>query len=705
MTSSESDELDRVLFTAIEAMPLGVIVANTDGKILYINKTFSAVSGHGPEVIGRIPRFLKSGHQPEDFYRRLWATITAGQIWNAEVINRRKDGTEYPARHIIVPIKDATGEITHFVGFQEDLTETKRKAVERVAIQETLTRERERAHVTLNSIADAVICSDIAGNITYLNMVAERLTGWPREEAAGRPMSEVLHIVDEASQEAVDPMALAPMRNSADHASKSVLIRRDDGFQIPIENSAALIRDHEGHVAGSVIVFRDVTAARAMALQMSHSASHDTLTGLPNRALLNERIAFAIALASRHKKRLAVLFLDLDGFKHVNDSLGHTTGDRLLKAIGQRLVDCVRGTDTVCRLGGDEFVVLLSEIERAEDPAITATRILEAVAEPYAIDPHDIHVTTSLGISVYPDDGLDAESLVRNADTAMYQAKAMGRRTHRFFEPAMNARAVKRQFIEAGLRRALERQELMLHYQPKVDLNTGSIIGAEALIRWNHPTQGLISPAQFIPIAEDCGLIQPIGDWVLDEACRQAQLWVKMQLSPGTMAVNVSAMQFQDETFLKRLLAIFGEGKFDPGKLEIEVTETVLMTHAEAAVPILQCLRGKGVRIALDDFGTGYSSLSYLQKFPVDTLKIDQSFVRKIGALPDGAALVTAVINIARSLNLQAVAEGVETKEELAFLKAQGCNAAQGYHFSRPVPQNELAKLLDSQKKAGPLFA
>ncbi len=331
--------------------------------------------------------------------------------------------------------------------------------------------------------------------------------------------------------------------------SNCVLVRRD-GFEIPIEDSVSPIHDREGNATGAVIVFRDVSAARAMADQITHSAEHDFLTGLPNRMLLNDRVNQAIALAPRHHKRVAVLFLDLDGFKHINDSLGHPTGDKLLQSIAKRLVECVRASDTVSRQGGDEFVVLLSEVERSEDTAITARRMLQAVAEAHSIDHHDLHVTTSIGVSVFPDDGLDAETLIKNADTAMYQAKENGRQSYKFFKPAMNVRAVERQAIEESLRRALERQEFAVHYQPKVSLKTGEITGAEALLRWTHPVRGPISPAQFIPIAEDCGLIRPIGNWILREACRQARVWLDAGLPLASMAVNISAVQFRNESFL-----------------------------------------------------------------------------------------------------------------------------------------------------------
>jgi diguanylate cyclase (GGDEF)-like protein/PAS domain S-box-containing protein len=580
-------------------------------------------------------------------------------------------------------------------GTTRGLVRALRYAIERKILEDALFVEKERAQVTLNSIGDAVACTDMSGNLTFLNFVAEKLTGWSRQEAEGRPMAEIFRILDTANREIIpNPMDIAVRRDRTVHLpANSILVRRD-GFEIPIEDSVAPIHDREGQAAGAVIVFRDVSAARALAVQMTHSAEHDYLTGLPNRMLLNDRISQAIALAPRHMKHVALLFLDLDGFKHINDSLGHPTGDKLLQSISERLIDCVRASDTVSRQGGDEFVVLLSEVEQSEDPAITARRMLEAVAQPHSIDHHDLHVTASIGVSVYPDDGLDAETLIKNADTAMYQAKENGRQGYQFFKPAMNARAVERQSIEEGLRRALERQEFELHYQPKVNLTTGAITGAEALIRWLHPTRGLVSPMDFIPVAEDCGLILPIGAWVLREACKQAQAWKDVGLPTMTMAVNVSAMEFRDKNFLAGLVATLAETGFDPRFLELELTESVLMKHATSTAIILRTLRERGIRVAVDDFGTGYSSLSYLQKFPIDAVKIDQSFVRQISTAGDDTTIVKAVIGMARGLKLRVIAEGVETAEEAAFLRAYRCEEAQGYFFSRPVPAQQFAILL-----------
>jgi diguanylate cyclase (GGDEF)-like protein/PAS domain S-box-containing protein len=570
-----------------------------------------------------------------------------------------------------------------------------RYAVERKAMEEALFVEKERAQVTLNCIGDAVICTDASGNITFLNLVAEKMTSWTRQEAAGRPMAEVFRILDANTRETTpNPMEISVEKNCTMHLPANCILVRRDGSEVPIEDSVAPIHDREGRPTGAVIVFRDVSVARAMALEMTHSAQHDFLTGMPNRMLLNDRVNQAIAWAQRHSKKVAVLFLDLDGFKHINDSLGHPTGDRLLQSVAKRLVDCVRGSDTVSRQGGDEFVVLLTEVVQSEDAAITARRMLQTVAQAHSIDQHDLHVTTSIGVSVFPDDGQDAETLIKNADTAMYQAKENGRQSYQFFKPAMNVRAVERQSIEESLRRALEREEFLVHYQPKINLKTGDITGAEALIRWKHPVRGLVPPSDFIPIAEDCGLIVPIGNWVLREACKQARTWMDAGLPLATMAVNISAMEFRDEDFLDGVFRILQQTGLDPAALELELTESVLMKRAESTQSILKMLRGSGIQLAVDDFGTGYSSLSYLRKFPIDALKIDQSFIRQITTAPDETTIVTAVISMGRSLKLRVVAEGVENQEELAFLQAHQCDEAQGYYFSRPVLPEQFATLL-----------
>jgi len=475
------------------------------------------------------------------------------------------------------------------------------------------------------------------------------------------------------------------------------------------------VLDQRANVVRVIGVNVDITerreaeeALRKSEAQMTYLAQHDFLTGLPNRKVLKDRLSQAIELARRNGKKAALLFMDMNGFKYINDSLGHPIGDKLLQSIAKRLKDCTRASDTVSREGGDEFLVLIPQVEHPEATIAAAKRLLAAVAKTHFVDNHDLHVTTCIGVSVYPDDGLDAETLIKNADTAMYQAKESVHPGYQFFHPGMNVRAVERQFLEENLRLALVRQELALHYQPIVDLRTGSITGAEALLRWTHHTRGPISPAQFIPVAEACGLILPIGAWVLREAATQARAWSEEGLPQITMAVNVSGLQFQSEDFLEGLFEVLDETGLDPRFLELEVTESLLMKRPDHTVSILHAVREKGVKVAVDDFGTGYSSLSYLTKLPLDTLKIDQSFVRQIGATPNGTNVLTAIIRIGESLNLKVVAEGVETAAELEFLLAQQCSDAQGYYFSRPVAAEHFVKLFEGSghwMKPAPLSA
>jgi len=570
-----------------------------------------------------------------------------------------------------------------------------RYAIKRTIMENALIEEKEQAEITINCISDAVACTDVLGNITLLNLAAERITGWPRETAIGLPMADVLRVVTRNMPGGpMSPIKLSVAQDHTTHFPPGCTLLNRDGTETAIEGSASPSRRSEGKSIGSVVAFRDVTEARKMASSMAYAAEHDFLTGLPNRMLLIDRVEQAVVFAKRQKTSAALLYLDLDGFKHVNDSLGHSVGDKLLRSISGRLDRCVRTIDTVSREGGDEFIVLLYDISAPEDAAIVARRVLLALAAAHPIEQQDLHITASIGISVYPEDGTNAETLIKNADTAMYQAKENARDSYQFFAPAMADRAMKRQSIEQNLRYALERQEFTLHYQPKINLCTGLISGTEALIRWSHPTRGLVSPADFVPIAEDCGLIVSIGKWVMREACMQAKAWADAGLAMGTMAVNVSSMEFGRPGFLNDIFAILTETGLNPEMLEVELTESVLMKQADAASLTLKALQAKGVRVAIDDFGTGYSSLSYLQKFRIDTLKIDQSFVRQITTGGGGMHIVNAVIAMAQNLNLWVVAEGVETQEELAVLRARGCNEGQGYYFSRPVPPDQVVAWL-----------
>jgi diguanylate cyclase (GGDEF)-like protein len=417
--------------------------------------------------------------------------------------------------------------------------------------------------------------------------------------------------------------------------------------------------------------------------------------------LFNDRLMQAISLAERQSKQLAVMFVDLDHFKKINDSLGHGVGDKLLQSVAARLRACLRRTDTVSRLGGDEFVILLSQVEQEEDAAFSARKILRAFAAPHIVDNKSLDINVSIGGSTYPSDGRDAESLMNKADTAMYEAKQNGRNNYRFFRRDMHARLAERLSLEGDLRYALGRNEFVLYYQPKFNLQTGQITGVEALIRWQHPHRGMVSPADFVPIAEECGLILPIGRWVLLEACRQARAWSDSGLGVVPVAVNVSAAEFGAKDFLSGVRAVLITTGVEPPNLELELTESVLMQDAESAVRILGALKAMGVQLAIDDFGTGYSSFTYLRRFPSDALKLHQSFVQEITSDPGDATIVSAMINIGKSLKQRVIAEGVETRAQLEFLQRHGCGEGQGYYFSRPVPAEQAGKLFGAGIREG----
>jgi diguanylate cyclase (GGDEF)-like protein/PAS domain S-box-containing protein len=558
-----------------------------------------------------------------------------------------------------------------------------------------LSREQLRIQTTLNSISDAVIGANLRGQIDYLNTAAIALTGWSRELAYGRPADEVFCVADAVSHAPRTGLILQVLASGVAQALPSgMVLIRHDGSEVAIEDAAAPIYDIDGTLSGVVVVCRDVSAAQALNARMAHQAQHDFLTQLPNRALLNERIGRAIALARRNGTLLTVLFLDLDNFKYINDSLGHGTGDILLQLVAQRLSECVRGSDTVSRQGGDEFVALLAESHHEGDAQLAAAKMLASLATPYRIASRELHISASIGISRYPDDGGDAETLVKNADTAMYHAKESGRNNYQFFDRDMNLRAIERQSIEASLRGALQQCQFILHFQPKVDLASGHITGAEALLRWRHHELGTLLPERFIGIAEESGLIVPIGRWVLRAACLQARRWREAGLPALPIAVNISALEFRQRDFFDSVRATLLETAMPPHQLQLEITETVLMRDVESSAAVLGKLTGMGIQLAIDDFGTGYSSLSYLRLFPIDVLKIDRSFVHDIDAGADRGIIVGAVIGMGNNMGLKVIAEGIETPAQLAFLQTLECAEGQGYYFSHPLEAAEFVRLL-----------
>ncbi|MFJ5538195.1 putative bifunctional diguanylate cyclase/phosphodiesterase [Vreelandella titanicae] len=560
------------------------------------------------------------------------------------------------------------------------------------ALQDT----REWAQSTLNSIGDAVITTDLECHVTYLNRVAENLTGWMSIDAFGKPLSQVLTLVDgHTFLAAPNPAQRAMEENRTVGLAMDCVLIRKDGSQLNIEDSAAPIHDRAGCTKGAVIVFHDACQSPAQSLKLAHQAQHDSLTGLPNRVLLAERLSRAIGLAKRHQHQVALIYLDLDAFKPINDSLGHAVGDALLKLVAGRLSECVRDTDTICRQGGDEFVVLLSEIEEPEDAARIAQKILSALAVPYRIDNHELHITTSIGISLYPDHGIDARTLLNNADTAMYHAKGSGSNHFQLFRADMNELREQRSQIELQLHRALKEKALFLEFQPRINIANGYLCSTEALVRWRNPALGLVQPSAFLPVAEACGLIRPIGHWILFEACHQLQRWREQGLEIVPIAVNMSAMELRDRSLPARITEMLSETRLDAHFLEIEVTESSLMYHQdEAVIATLVELNNLGIRIAIDDFGAGSESLKRLKCFPINTINIAPCFVHDMLESLENLNFIKALINFGQSLALRVIAKGVEAQTQLDQLILQGCDGAQGFLFSKPLSANDYQALL-----------
>ncbi|MGB7299692.1 MAG: EAL domain-containing protein [Burkholderiaceae bacterium] len=558
-----------------------------------------------------------------------------------------------------------------------------------------LRREKEHAQIILSSIGEAVVAADANGRVSYMNAVAEQLCGRTQRDAKNQPLHDVFDLIDAASREPALHWLdkLATTRSAVELPQSSVLLRRDND-EIVVEGVVASIQGKEDRSEGMVLVFRDVTDQRNMAKLMEYQATHEPLTKLPNRMLLYERADQAIYQAKRREEHIAMLFLDLDRFKTINDSLGHQIGDRLLEVVAKRLVAAVRDADVVSRLGGDEFVIMLTQVTNPHAAGVVAKKVIAALSEPVVIEKYELNISVSIGISTYPDDSLDVNGLLRCADLAMYSAKESGRDTFRFFEKTLDAAAVERMTIENHLRVALERDQFELYYQPKLSTDTKEVVGCEALLRWNHPGRGLIPPDRFIPIAEETGIILELGKWVIYEACQQAQRWNSELGKRFTMAVNVSWLQLYQSDIKSIIVDALDKSGLPAELLELEFTESVLMRNSTTACDTLIGLRELGVRLSIDDFGTGYSSLNYLKRFPLDALKIDRSFIADMCDNNESLSIVEAIINLCQILGLQVVAEGVETAGQHSQLLRLGCEQVQGYFFSKPVKAVDFQKIL-----------
>ena len=550
-----------------------------------------------------------------------------------------------------------------------------------------LLRNETRMRAVLEQVDEGIISISSDGMIRSLNPATERMFGYNSVEMLGQKVSILMAEEDSARHDQYLQRYLQSGKTSVLGSSREVSGRRKDGTLFPIELRLGEVKLEDEHLfIGSM---RDISAIKAVEQRMLHLANHDSLTNLPNRNLLQDRARQALTQAHRQSHMVGVLCLDLDHFKTTNDLLGHPIGDRLLQTVAARILNCIRDEDTVARQGGDEFIVILPNIKRFEDVAIVAQKILVTLASAYSLDNTELHTSASIGVSVYPDDGKDVDILMRNADTAMYYAKATGRNNFQFFTPKMNQAITERMGIESKLRHALGRDEFVLNYQPIVNIATGQVGATEALLRW-YPESGLIGPDRFIPVAEETGLIVPIGEWVIRAALRERRHWLEQGLTCQRMVVNLSARQFAQKNLVAIIGRILHEMELSPEHLGVEITESLIMDRPEDAVRTLRALSEMGVQISIDDFGTGYSSLSYLKRFPLDKIKIDRSFINDIATDSDDAAIVTAIIAMSHSLGARVVAEGVETEAQLNFLRAHGCDEFQGYFFSRPALGGEL---------------
>jgi diguanylate cyclase (GGDEF)-like protein/PAS domain S-box-containing protein len=646
----------------------------------YVNTATTRILGRTPQELYGDPDFFAQLVHPDDL-KLLEQDHAAGADPARPMLLRvhRRDGTVAWFDQQTVPVLDSGGKTIALDGISRDVTEFI-EARERLSLWSQV----------LTSATEGVLVLNADLHVQLVNPSFERMTGFSEAELKGaspKPLRSSRHDVG---------FLRGILKNirSAGGWQGEVWLQRKDGSSFPTWHSVSTVTNEAGAITHFVSLCSDITERRAAEEQIRHLAHFDVLTGLPNRLLFEAHAERALKWAEQKVTGAAILFLDIDHFKTINDSLGHEVGDRLLEQLAVRFKRVVRATDTVARLGGDEFIVLLPDVETVETALMVGEKLLACVREPLYVDEHELLVTGSVGAALYPEHGKDLTTLRRNADAAMYQAKDDGRDCVRIFTTEMGVRAVEAHSIETQLRRAIEKRELSVYYQPQVDLTSGRIVGAEALVRWNHPEQGMISPARFIPIAEERGLIGALGELVLTEACQEWRKWRDAGFEDLTVAVNVSAVQFRQmhiEECVKRVLAQSG---IPVDALELEITESVVMREAEAVIHTMQSLKDWGVKLSIDDFGTGFSSLSYLRRFPISKLKVDQSFVREMTRSEDAARIVAAIVGLAKSLRLRVIAEGVETDSELALLQELGCDEMQGYLVSRPLPAPEFQELL-----------
>ncbi len=673
----------------IDAIPSPVYFKDREGRYQVYNRAWNELFGRGENWIGRTVFEMFDAPLADQHHGRDRALLDRPSSTTYEAIVPIAGGEQREMLYNKVSFVDQKGEVAGLIGVITDVTRYKET-------ERALEASEARFRLLTESSIDLITVLDADGLILYQSGALRHLLGFDPADTLGRNVFDLVHADDVELARAAFRRIIETRQSTEPLEFR---IRHRDGSWRTFESLGTDCLANP-HIHGVVFNSRDVTDRKVIQQRIQHLAYHDNLTGLPNRGLLQDRLARSIARAERSNRKVAVLFIDLDNFKNINDTLGHDVGDELLRQVSRRLSECVRLEDTIARQGGDEFIVLLDNLDDARNASLVAQKILNSLRQPLSLGGTEQHVSGSVGIALYPEDGRDPQTLMKNADTAMFHGKSLGKNTYQYFTAQMNVAVKRRMTLESALRRAVLQRDFVLHYQPQIDLESGEIIALEALVRWRTDDSGIVMPGDFVPLAEETGLIAEIGEWVLREACRQAREWHDMGLTHRRMAVNLSARQVSDRGFLDMVTRVIAETGLAPGLLELEITESQVMRQTEGMIQLLHRLAEMGIQIAIDDFGTGYSSLSYLKRLPIQKLKIDQSFIRDITVDPNDTAIVVAIINMARSLDLGTIAEGVETAGQLALLRSKGCRVGQGFYFSPPLGAQELYPLLRANSVA-----
>ena len=685
----ELEEL-RTFFLVVDQSPASTIILDKEHIIKYVNPACVETTGYSAdELIGTHIDILRSDLHPPKYYKTIWPTVRSGNVWRGDVCSKRKNGENVWELISISPLKLPGGEITRFLSVRVDDTERKQA-------EEALSRSEVKYRTQFESSTDAIMLLDDTGFFECNEATLETFGCKTQDEFLSKHPGDYSPPTQPGGENSVDLANKRIATAFKDGKSQCEWVhKRLDGTEFPADVTLTRMELDGKHVIQATV--RDITERKRAEEKIRYMAFHDPLTGLANRALLIDHLDQAIAMAQRRNKFVAVHFLDIDRFKLINDALGHTKGDEVLKAVAARLKKHTRKSDIMARQGGDEFIMVAQGLDRVEDIPRVTEHFFSAFKEPFRVDGETFSFTVSIGISIYPNDGEDADTLIKNADIALYEVKEEDKNNYKFFNTGMNKSLVERLTFENKLRKALDAKEFLIHYQPQVDVGTGEVVGIEALVRWQSPGEGFVPLKDFIPLAEDTGLILPIGEWVLREACAQNKLWQDSGLKPVSVAVNISMRQFRQKDFVAIVDRALKETGLEAKYLELELTESIAVYDMQSTLEILGELKALGIRLSIDDFGTGYSSLEYLKLMPLNMLKIAQCFVDGLSSDSSDVAIARATIQLAKSLKFEVIAEGVETREQLALLSALECEKIQGHLFSRAVASNEIEDFLTKE--------